>query len=270
MNQNKRSNKSNYGYYTALVVGVLAFAALVGVYTYRQNKSDASQYVDLNEKDDSKETGGGVKKSTNSDLSDADGTDTDRIGKADLAMGTDGSTTQSTTEEKSLQNSETSKVTSEETTTEKKEDVTEETTAVTAGFTEKASLIWPVQGKVVMPYSMDTTVYYKTIDAYKCSPGMIIQSKKGTNVKSAYKGTVTEITNSNEYGKMVKVDIGNGYTLTYGQLSDVAVNVGDAVNQGDVIATIAKPTEMFTMEGANLYLHMEKDNKGVNPGKYLK
>ena len=45
MNQKK---KLNYGYYAALVVGLVALLVLVGVYTTNQALQKEEQYVDLN------------------------------------------------------------------------------------------------------------------------------------------------------------------------------------------------------------------------------
>mgnify|MGYP000402848362 CR=1 FL=1 len=36
-------------------------------------------------------------------------------------------------------------------------------------------LSWPVQGNVILDYSMDSTIYFPTLDQYKCNPALIIQ-----------------------------------------------------------------------------------------------
>ncbi len=284
----RNHNKINYGYYAALITGVAALAILVGVYTVRRNLSQGEQYVDLNSDDksfasesgeqDATSVGADVDKAGNSDLSkaataggdgqvaDADSTDTDSIGKADLAMADETKETMLggnvSGDAAGSEKSEAESTTSEES--------SEETTATSATvFSKKSTLTWPVQGNVILPYSMDTTVYYKTLDAYKCNPGMLIESKSGTAVYSSYAGTVASITENSEYGKMVTVDLGDGYQVTYGQLKDVCVSEGETIEQGTAIATIAKPTDMFSKEGANLYFALQKDGEYINPEAYL-
>ena len=38
-------------------------------------------------------------------------------------------------------------------------------------FTESSKLLWPVDGNVLMNYSMDETVYFSTLDQYKIQSG---------------------------------------------------------------------------------------------------
>ena len=63
--------------------------------------------------------------------------------------------------------------------------------------------------------------------------------------------------------------LGDGYTITYGQLEDVTAEKGDTVNAGDVFAKTAAPTKYYTVEGDNLYLEMEKDGVPVDPLDYI-
>ena len=37
-------------------------------------------------------------------------------------------------------------------------------------------LSWPVQGNVILDYSMDSTIYFPTLDQYKCNPALIIHA----------------------------------------------------------------------------------------------
>ena len=65
------------------------------------------------------------------------------------------------------------------------------------------------------------------------------------------------------------LDLGNDYTVLYGQLKDIKVKEGTLVNAGDVIAKVAEPTSYYSLEGTNLYFQMEKNKKSVDPLKYL-
>ena len=130
-------------------------------------------------------------------------------------------------------------------------------------------LPWPVTGNVIIPYSMDTTVYFETLDQYQCNPAIYIKAEKGTDVKAVYGGNVTNVQKNDRYGNMIIVDIGNGYKTFYGQLENVTLKKGDTVKTGDVIGKIAEPTDYFTLEGSHLYFKMTFKGKEINPTEYL-
>ena len=70
MNQKK---KLNYGYYAALVVGLVALLVLVGVYTTNQALQKEEQYVDLNgTKDETDEIADADSKAAEAKNSDAE------------------------------------------------------------------------------------------------------------------------------------------------------------------------------------------------------
>ncbi len=51
-------------------------------------------------------------------------------------------------------------------------------------FTESDRLLWPVQGNVILGYSMDTTTWFPTLEQYKCNPANVIQSEVSTPVSA--------------------------------------------------------------------------------------
>lgn len=137
------------------------------------------------------------------------------------------------------------------------------------GYNGKDRLSWPVDGSILIPYSMDTTVYFETLDQYQCNPALFVKANVGTEVKAIWGGTVTKVEKSQRYGQLLTVDMGNGYVTTYGQLGDVTVKKGDSIETGATIGKIAEPTNYFLLEGAHLYLKMTKDGKPVNPTEYF-
>ena len=130
-------------------------------------------------------------------------------------------------------------------------------------------LSWPVSGNVIIPYSMDTTVYFETLDQYQCNPALYVKADKGTEVKAVYGGTVSAVTKNDRYGNLITIDMGNGYKISYGQLTDIPYKKGDVVKTGTVIGKIADPTDYFTLEGSHLYMKMTLKGKPVNPTEYL-
>ena len=89
-------------------------------------------------------------------------------------------------------------------------------------------------------------------------------------MKASADGIVSSVTTSEETGRTVSVSIGDNFTVTYGQLMDVAVEKGDSVSEGQVIGKIAKPTKYYTEEGSNLYFQVKEKNQMANPMLLLK
>ena len=94
-------------------------------------------------------------------------------------------------------------------------------------FNENSQLLWPVNGTIIMSYSMDKTVYFQTLDQYKYNPAVVISGAEGDQVICGTTGIVKSIDVTAETGTTVNVDIGNGYELFYGQLKEVPVKVGE-------------------------------------------
>ena len=147
--------------------------------------------------------------------------------------------------------------------------VVQEKKTATPNFTENSRLLWPVNGNVLMSYSMDKSVYFSTLDQYKYNPALVISGTLNDNVIAAAPGVVKSIDTMRETGTTVTVDMGNGYECLYGQLQDVQVKTGDYVNAKDVIGYVAEPTKYYSVEGCNLYFEMRKDGQPVNPMDYM-
>ena len=142
---------------------------------------------------------------------------------------------------------------------------------IAEGFSEGSllTLKWPVEGEVLLPFSMDRSVYFKTLAQYQYNPAMLISASEGTEVFTAEAGTVTEVGKTNEYGHYVTMDIGDGFMITYGQLFDISTEVGETLEAGERIAMVAYPTGNYLEEGDNLYLKLTQDGVPVNPELYL-
>ena len=136
-------------------------------------------------------------------------------------------------------------------------------------FDAADKLIWPVEGNIVLDYSMDRTVYFPTLDLYKCNPAVLIQGEAGTPVKAAADGVVKAVGENEELGNYVTMDLGNGYELTYGQLSEETPEPGDFVEAGAYVGSLAEPTKYYVVEGTNLYFQMTKDGEPVDPVDFM-
>lgn len=136
-------------------------------------------------------------------------------------------------------------------------------------FGDGSTINWPLQGTVLMNYSMDQTVYFQTLDQYKYNPAVLIGCDVNSRVNSAADGVVTDISTNEVTGLTVTMDIGDGYNLIYGQLKQIPYEVGTMVTQGSLVGFVAEPTKYYSEEGCNLYFAMEKDGVPIDPASYF-
>lgn len=132
-------------------------------------------------------------------------------------------------------------------------------------FTEETGLVWPTVGEILINYSMDQTVYFPTLAQYKYNPAIVIAAAEGKTIVAAADAQIIDIYTDSEIGNAVKMDLGNGYELIYGQLADIQVSKGSYVSAGDVIGTVGTPTKYYSVEGSNLYVKLTKDGTPLNP-----
>lgn len=151
----------------------------------------------------------------------------------------------------------------------KKDTAAQSKAAVSLNFSPDSDLSWPLEGDVILNYSMDQTVYFATLDQYKYNPALIIAGKVNDPVNAAATGKITDISANEETGVTVTMDLGNGYQAIYGQLKEVLYKEGATVEAGNAIGYIAEPTKYYSVEGSNLYFELQKDKEPVNPMEYM-
>lgn len=132
-------------------------------------------------------------------------------------------------------------------------------------FGEEDQLLWPVVGNVLINYDMEKPVYFSTLEQYKLSPAIVIGAKQGQNIYSAARGKVTKIEKTPELGNVITMDIGSGYEIVYGQLTNMQVKEGDIVEKEAYLADVAAPTKYYALEGDNVYFALRKDGQPMNP-----
>lgn len=139
----------------------------------------------------------------------------------------------------------------------------------TLHFSPENGMIWPMQGNVILNFSMDSTTYFPTLDQYKYNPAIIIAGEVNSKVYSVAKGKVSSIENKAETGTTMTVDLGDGYTAVYGQLKELNFKEGDYVESGHVLGFISEPTKYYSVEGSNLYFELLKDGEPINPVEFF-
>ena len=136
-------------------------------------------------------------------------------------------------------------------------------------FTDTSKMTWPVRGNVLLDYSMDQTIYFPTLDQYKCNPGLVIQSDVSTPVTAPANAKVVAVGSNEEIGNYVTLDLGNDYTAICGQLKEVCAVEGEYLEAGQVLGYVAEPTKYYSVEGSNVYFKLMHDGKAVDPVGYF-
>ncbi len=245
------------GFYLALGVGIIAFAGLIFLYDYEENETitNSEQIIDLNEPATDEDTNNNV-------------SDNDHIAPIN-------DTAENTTTEAPTNNhvADSTKSTAEPATPES--DLPDTVAAESEGaypepeislsYDGSKTLNWPVDGEIIIPYSMDTTVYFETLDSYKCCPGVLIAGEEGKMILSAYEGVVESITEDRELGTVVTVDMGNGYKAIYGQLMNIAVSEGESITKAENLGQIGPATSYYKKEGSHLFFQITKDGEPIDP-----
>ena len=273
----RRNQKS---FLIVLCLCMLSISGIVGVYQYRKGQNQeaepetpqqSAQTEETRETEPEKEAanseGTVAQADTEENLDEAKiETEEDiyEIGEAELAQAeeTEEDAASEETEETAVQSEE-----AEEEPSEEEEADTSETEQF--AFADDSRLIWPVDGDVILNYSMDKSIYFSTLNQYKYHPAIVISAEVGSEVRCAARGEVTDISVNEETGTTLTMDIGSGYQAIYGQLKEVTVEEGDTVESETVIGYVSEPTKYYTLEGSNLYFQLLKNREPVNPMDYM-
>ncbi|MBW7996711.1 MAG: peptidoglycan DD-metalloendopeptidase family protein [Candidatus Glassbacteria bacterium] len=125
-------------------------------------------------------------------------------------------------------------------------------------------LNWPVaRGEVVRgfgPYT-DRTTKTKVINN-----GLEIRAPRGEEVHTVAAGNVVMAEWYLSYGKTVMINHGSRMWTIYAHLSDVYVDAGDFVGEGQVIASVG---ETGSLQGPMLYFELRDGTRAVNPITWL-
>ena len=133
-------------------------------------------------------------------------------------------------------------------------------------FDEGSQMLWPVYGDIAMRFSIDALIYDPTLDQFRTNDDLRISAESGTHVQSGAGGRVLAIGRNVVRGNYVKIDHGNGWVATYGQLADnKLVQAGDIVQAGQLIGNVGSPSLFGSMLGYHVNLRVTRDDVAVNP-----
>lgn len=123
--------------------------------------------------------------------------------------------------------------------------------------------IWPVRGTITSGFGWRISPFG---DGNELHPGVDIAYTMGAPVVATADGEVVASGPAGGYGNLVQIDHGNGIATLYGHNSQLAVNVGQQVKKGQVIA-YAGSTGKST--GPHVHYEVRINNTPIDPMKYL-
>ena len=113
--------------------------------------------------------------------------------------------------------------------------------------------LWPAQGTITTPFVPGG------------HPGIDIGSLRSLMIRAAAAGVVTNVgepAGFDGYGRIVKVDVGGGYSTLYAHLSRYRVRVGERVEAGEPLG-VAGCTGWCT--GTHLHFEVRLHGRPVSP-----
>lgn len=125
--------------------------------------------------------------------------------------------------------------------------------------TESATFIWPVDGKVIASFGDDKDGESRS--------GIAIEARKGAPVKASRDGVVVYAGDAiRGYGRMILLRHEGGYVTAYGHNSAILVNVGDTVEQDQVIARVGDTGGVPTPQ---LHFEVRQGKQPIDPTTVL-
>lgn len=110
--------------------------------------------------------------------------------------------------------------------------ITSSVAVLSNGVLEKT---WPVNGKIIQEYIVDSVVYYPAVGIWKIHPGVDISAEAGEEVTSIMSGKITDIYSTDMYGYTIEIT-SSEYVIKYSGLTkDAVVKEGDLVKAGQKI-----------------------------------
>ena len=130
--------------------------------------------------------------------------------------------------------------------------------------------IWPVQGTVDRPWSIQTLLYDSTMADWRTHDGLDIACDAGTQVLATAAGTVCRVENDDLLGTTVEIDHGNGVHSVYSNLADQPpVELGQTMAMGDVIGAVGATALGEVNQVSHLHFAMTLDGISADPAEYM-
>jgi murein DD-endopeptidase MepM/ murein hydrolase activator NlpD len=124
--------------------------------------------------------------------------------------------------------------------------------------------LWPVDGRLLSPFGGRTDPF--SGEGMHFHTGVDISAAMGTPVRAAADGIVIFADMFSGYGRLIRINHGNGVQTYYGHLSKYYVQPGQEVHRGDLIAASGASGHVTA---PHLHYEVRLGNAPVNPYRYL-
>jgi len=128
----------------------------------------------------------------------------------------------------------------------------------------KGRMIWPTRGQIITHFGRYNHPKWKTVTLENI--GIDIQAEFGQEVRATAKGIVTAITWQRGRGNIVIINHLGGYFTVYTHLSQIFVQVDEAVETGQVVGSVG---DSGSLSGPMLHFEIWKNNQVLNPEEWL-
>jgi len=129
---------------------------------------------------------------------------------------------------------------------------------------QKGLLMMPVKGKIVTRFGSYKNFKFNVTNFRS---GIDIQADKGEPIRAVCDGKILFANWFKGYGNMVIIDHGDNYYTVYAHIEDIFKSKGDAVETGEVVATVG---DSGSLNGPELYFEVRHHGKPIDPLKWLK
>ena len=124
--------------------------------------------------------------------------------------------------------------------------------------------LWPVLGRITSAFG--ETRFSPSSGGTRPHMGIDIAAPSGTPIAAPADGVAIIAGMEAEYGRLVCIDHGHGYTTMYGHLKDFHVKAGDRVKAGQILGTVGTSGNTT---GPHLHYEVRIYGRPVNPYSYL-
>lgn len=137
--------------------------------------------------------------------------------------------------------------------------------AAPAGLAGRAgTLPWPSDGKVIAKFGRHVHPEFGTATF---NNGIDIEADAGMPIHAVGSGTIDFVSTVPGYGNCIIVNHGDGFYTVYAHASEILVQQGDAVTEGQVIARVGSTG---SLSGDRLHFEIRDRKKPVDPLTWLR
>lgn len=126
---------------------------------------------------------------------------------------------------------------------------------------QRGKLYWPAKGKVKKLYN-----HWRSVGKVKWQ-GNIIKAREGAPIHAISNGRIAYSDWLRGYGLITIIDHGDGYMSLYGHNQTLLKEVGDWVDNNEIIATVGSSGGL---KSVGLYFEIRHNGKPSNPSRWCK